>query len=72
MKMLETIIDIFSQVFLVLAFVSPFITIPFFLKNKNLSKGQSIFLGLIAAILISIACIILSMYILFRNGVGPG
>jgi len=53
-------------------FLSPIVTIPFvWVTMKGAGKAFKIFIGLLLALLLSLICYVVSLGIIFRNGIGP-
>jgi len=69
--MSESIIDWIGKVFWYLIFLTPVITLPLAFRLINVDKRYKIIIGIILAFILSFLFYIISMAIIFKNGMGP-
>jgi len=69
--MLNTLLDLISGILWWSIFITPLITIPLSWKFIKVNKFTRVVIGLIFAIILSGILFILSLEIIFRDGMGP-
>ena len=63
--------DTFSQIILYSVLITPFITIPLVWRFSKLNKVIRVIIGLLIALLLSYLFWMISLSIIFRDGMGP-
>jgi len=70
--MKEETTDMIGQIFLFLMFVAPLITFPWVWRFYKVQLIYRIIIGLVLACLLSFLLYLISLAIIFRNGMGLG
>jgi len=70
--MTEETTDMIGQIFWFLMFVTPLITFPWVWRFYKVQLIYRIIIGLVLACLLSFLLYLISLAIIFRNGIGPG
>jgi hypothetical protein len=63
--------DLFGQILWFAMFLTPLLVIPLVWRQKKLKKIYRIIIGLLIALLISFFLYLISLSIIFRDGIGP-
>jgi len=70
--MTEETTDMIGQIFWFFMFVTPLITLPWVWRFYKVQLIYRIIIGLVLACLLSFLLYLISLAIIFRNGMGPG